>query len=194
MPGFDDRGWQAAADLGINGVAPWNKRPSISENAHWIWTADAGANQAYNQNNYQNPDPNGNLQQEGHDNIFCRFTQPNQEINCYAAQAKYLEDNPDAKDNQYPAWLHYVDIGKAEGRAWPSDRCNTCTETTRGGTGGGITTQCDASVYNQQLGQCFNTGSTTDGTNAGGTSWMDNTHAAGVNGEQYVESHGQEGL
>ena len=64
--------------------------------------------------------------------IFCRFTQPNQEINCYAAQAKYLEDNRDAKDNQYPAWLHYVDIGKAEGRAWPSNLCNMCTETTSG--------------------------------------------------------------
>ena len=49
-----------------------------------------------------------------------RYTQPNQEINCYAAAAKYLEDNPDAKADLYPAWLHYVDIGKAEGRAWPS--------------------------------------------------------------------------
>ena len=286
MPGFDDRGWQAAADLGINGVAPWNKRPSISENAHWMWTADAGVNYAYNQNNFQDNTPGASLdeagncflrqqcdlsqmthgttncpegncnpgatwevhmkndgyvrrpgynawtdhgatddsdpipgvglgecqnlcnaddscdcivyqvgfQQEGHDNIFCRFTQPNQEINCYAAQAKYMEDNPDAKDNQYPAWLHYVDIGKAEGRAWPSDLCNTCTETTRGGTGGGITTQCDASVYNQQLGQCFNQGSTTDGAAAGGTAWMDNNQAAGVNGEQYVEAHGQEGF
>ena len=102
--------------------------------------------------------------------IFCRFTQPNQEINCYAAQAKYLEDNRDAKDNQYPAWLHYVDIGKAEGRAWPSNLCNMCTETTHGGDDGGITTQCDSSVYNQQLGQCFNQGSTTDGRSAGGTS------------------------
>ena len=126
--------------------------------------------------------------------IFCRFTQPNQEINCYAAQAKYLEDNRDAKDNQYPAWLHYVDIGKAEGRAWPSNLCNMCTETTHGGDDGGITTQCDSSVYNQQLGQCFNQGSTTDGRSAGGTSWMENPNAAGVHGEQYVESHGQEGF
>ena len=40
--GYDDRGWQAAADLGPNGVAPWNRRPTISENAHWIWTMDPG--------------------------------------------------------------------------------------------------------------------------------------------------------
>ena len=66
--------------------------------------------------------------------LQCRFTAPNQEINCYAAQAKYLEDNSDAKDALYPAWLHYTDISRAQGRAWPSEMCNICAETTRSGT------------------------------------------------------------
>ena len=174
------RGWQSAADLGPNGIAPWFHRPGIADTAKWIWTADAGQNQAYNSANtgFQNqninvpgadggvaqteagncflrtacdltqmsqptamgtvasptyevhmkneayqPRPGYNastdhgsaddsppipglsvgdceaactadntcecivyqtgVQPEGHDNIFCRFTQPNQEINCY---------------------------------------------------------------------------------------------------------------
>ena len=119
-----------------------------------------------------------------------RYTQPNQEINCYAAAAKYLEDNPDAKADLYPAWLHYVDIGKAEGRAWPSGLCNTCSETTHGGTNGGVQTNCDSSNYNGRLGQCFNQGSTTDGSHH--PSLYDG--GIGVHGEQYVESHSGGGL
>ena len=34
-PGYDDRGWQAAADLGVNGVAPWFKRPQVRKTPSW---------------------------------------------------------------------------------------------------------------------------------------------------------------
>ena len=81
-PGFDDRGWQSAADLGLNGVAPWMHRPSISENAHWIWTADAGANVNYNYNN--------NRESSFHDNT------PGASIdeagNCFLRQNCVLQD------------------------------------------------------------------------------------------------------
>ena len=82
ISGFDDRGWQSAADLGLNGVAPWMHRPSISENAHWIWTADAGANVNYNYNN--------NRENSFHDNT------PGASIdeagNCFLRQNCVLQD------------------------------------------------------------------------------------------------------
>jgi hypothetical protein len=209
--GYDDRGWQAAADLGPNGVAPWNRRPTISENAHWIWTMDPGANAGY-QNSERGLDSDNTLHTgdshgeestasgvgtqgagEGHGNIFCRYSQPNQAVNCPAAQARYWEDNPSAKADLFPAWLHYQDVGKAQGRPWPSELCNTCGETTGAGLhhNGGITTNCDASIYNGQLGQCFNQGTTTDGqgSNDWGGSTVIGGASAGVHGEQYVESH-----
>ena len=48
-PGYDDRGWQSAADLGPNGVAPWYHRPNIADTANWIWSTDAGFNGGYDQ-------------------------------------------------------------------------------------------------------------------------------------------------
>eukprot|EP01051_Picozoa_sp_SAG22_P017075 SAG22_NODE_2551_length_2454_cov_1.402548_3_plen_353_part_01 len=69
MPGFDDRSWESAADLGANGIAPWRRRHSISNKAHWIWSSDP----------------------VNHDHIFCRFTEPNTEMNCPAAQSAYLQ-------------------------------------------------------------------------------------------------------
>ena len=35
---------------------------------------------------------------------------------------------------------------RAQGRAWPSEMCNICAETTRSGTHGGITTNCNSGV------------------------------------------------
>ena len=150
--GYNDGGWQAAADLGPNGIAPWFHRQGIADTARWIWTADAGENGGFRGGGGWHQDVAGTTSGsgEGHDNIFCRFTQPNQEINCNAAQAKYLEDNRDVKDMLWPAWLHFNDVGQAEGRSWPSELCNTCTEASQQGTGGnnrgGITTNCDASI------------------------------------------------
>ena len=37
--GYNDGGWQAAADLGPNGIAPWFHRQGIADTARWIWTA-----------------------------------------------------------------------------------------------------------------------------------------------------------
>eukprot|EP01045_Picozoa_sp_COSAG04_P001869 COSAG04_NODE_64_length_29689_cov_158.096992_15_plen_151_part_00 len=57
-------------------------RPSISENAHWIWTADAGANVNYNYNN--------NRENSFHDNT------PGASIdeagNCFLRQNCVLQD------------------------------------------------------------------------------------------------------
>ena len=105
MPGFDDSTWASAADLGPNGVAPWRRRPGISEDAHWIWSSDPNA----------------------HDHIFCRFTQPNAEMNCPAAQAEYLHEHPWVKTQGFPAWQHYLDVGKRQGMVWHEELCNVCT-------------------------------------------------------------------
>ena len=118
-----------------------------------------------------------------------------------AAQADYLENNLDAKDALYPAWLHYTDIGRAQGRLWPSDKCNTCTESTQSGDTGGITTNCDSSQYNQNIGGCFaqdahytdGSHSTNTGTCVGGidrnTGARCTSTGTGIYGDQYVESH-----
>ena len=105
MPGYDDSQWAAAADLGINGIAPWRFRQGISEDAHWIWSSDPNA----------------------HDHIFCRHTQPNAEMNCPAAQAEYLHEHPWVKNQGFPAWQHYKDVGKRQGMVWHEELCNTCT-------------------------------------------------------------------
>ena len=103
--GFDDSMWANAADLGPNGISPWRKRPRISSKAHWIWSSDPQA----------------------HDHIFCRHVQPNSEMNCPAAQAKYLHEHPFVKSSGYPAWQHYNTEGKQLGFIWHEDLCNTCT-------------------------------------------------------------------
>ncbi len=105
MPGFDDSTWASASDLGPNGVAPWRARPGISEKAHWIWSSDPNA----------------------HDHIFCRFTQPNAEMNCPAAQAEYLHEHPWVKSQGFPAWQHYLDVGKRQGMVWHEELCNVCS-------------------------------------------------------------------
>ena len=160
--GFNDEKWPSAADLGPNGVAPWFKRPGISPNAHWIWTADAGANGGFSTNIHTNiKDHSGSIGNtgtgEGDGNIFCRFTQPNQEINCPAAQARYYEDHPRVKASLFPAWLHYKDVGKEKGFGWPSELCNTCKARSRSGEPNGMTTNCDVSklAQPQKVGQCF---------------------------------------
>eukprot|EP01043_Picozoa_sp_COSAG02_P045634 COSAG02_NODE_4196_length_5640_cov_5.220770_1_plen_444_part_10 len=105
MPGFDDSQWASANDLGPNGIAPWRFREGISEDAHWIWSSDPNA----------------------HDHIFCRHTQPNTEMNCPAAQAEYLHEHPWVKNQGFPAWQHYKDVGKRQGMVWHEELCNTCT-------------------------------------------------------------------
>ena len=113
--GFDDRGWEQAADLGVNGVAPWFHRPVISNAAHWIWTA----------------------QPTGHDRVFCRYTKPNGAINCPAAQAAYKQDHPEVPRSNYvtfqgvsyassAAWQHYQNTGEELGYLWHSELCNYC--------------------------------------------------------------------
>lgn len=102
--GFDDSSWEAASDLGFNGVGPWYKRPQISDEAKWIWSNNAEA--------------------AGH--TFCRFVEPNREINCYAAQSQYWEDYPSVRDQSYPAWNHFNDVGRRAGNIWHSELCNTC--------------------------------------------------------------------
>jgi hypothetical protein len=176
--GFDDNDWPAAADLGPNGVAPWFKRQQIDMKAHWIWTTDPGHNDAYqgaiNTFNHNSNDGGSGLfhqgydeagtvsgSSEGHGNVFCRYNNPNREISCPAAQAKYWEMHPDVKTAEYPAFLHYMEFGKNEGRTWPSDLCNTCSEKTskeneRAPQGNaGVSTNCDASVFGNKVGDCF---------------------------------------
>jgi hypothetical protein len=103
--GFDDSAWEAASDLGFNGAGPWYKRPQISDEAKWIWSNNAEA--------------------AGH--VFCRYVEPNREINCHAAQAQYWEDYPSVRDQSYPAWNHFEDIGRRGGNIWHSELCNACT-------------------------------------------------------------------
>ena len=69
-PGFYDGAWQAAADLGPNGVAPWFHRPGISDTAHWIWTPDAGENGGYTSNGHVDVGGSYSGSGEGNDNIF----------------------------------------------------------------------------------------------------------------------------
>ena len=103
--GYDDSQWESAQVIGPNGVAPWYKRPDISDEAEWIWTPDENA----------------------HDHIFCRFVQSNSEVNCPAAQARYWFDYPDVRARNFPAWQHFQDEGKTDGFRWHSELCNTCT-------------------------------------------------------------------
>ena len=76
-----------------------------------------------------------------------------------AAQAKYWEDNSDVKTAEYPAFLHYTEFGRKEGRTWPSELCNTCSEQTSNHEppqgSHGVTTNCDASVFGNRVGDCF---------------------------------------
>jgi hypothetical protein len=102
--GYDDRAWEAAADLGANGAAPWYHRENIGGHAHWIWSADG----------------------YDHDHVFCRYVQPNKETNCPAAEAMYLEDHPDVHAQGFPAWAHYQNVGEEQGFYWHSDLCNYC--------------------------------------------------------------------
>ena len=103
--GYDDTMWEAAKSIGANGVTPWYKRPDISSNADWIWTPDENA----------------------HDHVFCRKTQSNTEVNCPAAQAQYWQDYPDVRNRNFPAWQHFQDEGKANGKQWHSELCNSCS-------------------------------------------------------------------
>ena len=93
-----------ANDLGVNGVAPWYRRPGLPATAHWIWTS----------------------QSVSHDHVFCRYTQYNGPVNCPAAQAQYWEDHPEVKARRFPAWQHYEDIGEELGFNWNSELCNFC--------------------------------------------------------------------
>ena len=104
--GYDDSGWEAAADLGHNGVAPWYKRPQISEAAKWIWSPDAATT----------------------DHVYCRYVQPNGPVNCFAAQSRYWDDYPAVANTAFPAFQHFTTIGKARGNIWHSELCNTCTQ------------------------------------------------------------------
>ena len=207
-PGYDDKGWQAAADLGVNGVAPWFKRPQIDATAHWIWTTDPGQNDAY-ESSFGN-DAAGSVHgsSEGHGNIFCRYTETNKEINCPAAAAKYWEDQTDVKTAEYPAFLHYTEFGKSEGRQWPSELCNTCAEqSSTGGQAGaantqGLTTNCNAAVFGNKVGDCFERpGVTGDNSAAVGeyngagsgsamTQYTDARNADGAGGGTYTYEEG----
>ena len=57
----------------------------------------------------------------------CRYTQPNAEMNCPAAQAEYLHEHPWVKSRGFPAWQHYLDVGKRQGMVWHEELCNVCT-------------------------------------------------------------------
>lgn len=198
-PGYDDRGWQAAADLGVNGVAPWFKRPQINDAARWIWTTDPGENGGYT-NAHAGNDAGGSVtgSGEGHGNIFCRYTAANADIVCPAAQAQYWENNPDVKTAEYPAFLHYTEFGKKEGRVWPSELCNTCSELTskpQDGVGpqgaAGVSTDCDASVFGNRVGDCFERPGVT-GDNAGAVGEY-NGGGTGHAQNQYTDGRTQSG-
>lgn len=60
--------------------------------------------------------------------MYCRFVQPNGDINCYAAQSKYWHDYPHVKDVSFPAYQHFKDVGKTQGNIWHSELCNACTQ------------------------------------------------------------------
>ena len=120
--GYDDSAWEAAADLGHNGVAPWYKRPQISEEAKWIWSPDA---------------------QEA-DHVFCRFVQPNGDINCHAAQSQYWDDYPHVKAQSFPAFEHFKTVGRKAGNIWHSDLCNACSQQD-------YTTQCQVAESGENL-------------------------------------------
>ena len=47
-------------------------------------------------------------------------------VNCHAAQSMYWEDYPSVRDQSYPAWTHFNDIGRRTGHLWHSELCNTC--------------------------------------------------------------------
>ena len=81
---YDDSGWPAAYDAGDNGVSPWGLRSDISGEAHWIWTHDPDA----------------------HDAVYCRYVSYHKDIDCPAAQARYLRDYPDIAQypEHYPVW------------------------------------------------------------------------------------------
>ena len=39
--------WNQAGDVGDNGAAPWGYRPDVSQESHWIWTADSARRASY---------------------------------------------------------------------------------------------------------------------------------------------------
>ena len=48
-------------------------------------------------------------------------------MNCPAAQAEYLHEHPWVKSRGFPAWQHYLDVGKRQGMVWHEELCNVCT-------------------------------------------------------------------
>ena len=115
---FNDDDWPAAGDAGDNGVPPWGLRPSISSEAHWIWTHDM----------------------VGHNDAYCRFVSHHTVLDCPAAQSRYWNDYPDvaifeeeelainpgagaAPSQGTEAFDHFVTIGEKEGRIWHNGKC-----------------------------------------------------------------------
>lgn len=107
---FNDQQWESAIALGKNGEGVWNSvkggpEDGISRQANWIWTAD----------------------NEGHNDIYCRYVSTHEPINCRAAADRYWQDYGDVAQVNYPAWEHFQQYGRWESRTWHSELCGaTC--------------------------------------------------------------------
>ena len=119
-PGYDDRGWQSAADLGPNGVAPWYHRPNIADTANWIWSTDAGFNGAYDQTpgaGRVQIDPDGTHHNGGYD--YGHIDSPgiystDEYGNCFLRSNCNVDEMTTGNHwGSYPAWDVYI---KSEGR------------------------------------------------------------------------------
>ena len=120
-PGYDDRGWQSAADLGPNGVAPWYHRPNIADTASWIWSTDAGFNGGYDQTpgaGRVQIDPDGTHHNGGYD--YGHIDSPGMEStdeygNCFLRSNCNVDQMTTGNHfGSYPAWDVYI---KSEGYA-----------------------------------------------------------------------------
>ena len=118
-PGYDDRGWQSAADLGPNGVAPWYHRPNIADTANWIWSTDAGFNGGYDQTpgaGRVQIDPDGTHHNGGYD--YGHIDSPGMEStdeygNCFLRSNCNVDQMTTGNHwGSYPAWDVYI---KSEG-------------------------------------------------------------------------------
>ena len=111
---FDDSLWEEATNLGRNGQGVWadvkgGANDGISSDARWIWTSD----------------------NDGHNDIYCRFTTDHSPVNCRAAAVRYFNDYGDVAQNNFPAWEHYQNSGRWEGRIWHSELCGAhCSAST----------------------------------------------------------------
>ena len=62
----------------------------------WIWTDDS----------------------TGHNDIYCRYVSDHQPINCKSAADRYWADYADVAQVNFPAWEHFQQSGKWQGKIW----------------------------------------------------------------------------